>query len=116
MQPRCAGTLLFTGASASMRGKPQFAPFTAAKAGLRAMAQSLAREFQPQGIHVAHIVIDGGIAGEKIIKGLPRFAERAGEDGLVSLNGIAQAYMYLYQQPKTAWSHELDLRTFKETF
>ena len=116
MQPRGAGTLLFTGASASMRGKPQFAPFTAAKAGLRAMAQSLAREFQPQGIHVAHIVIDGGIAGEKIIKGLPRFAERAGEDGLVSLNGIAEAYMYLYQQPKTAWSHELDLRTFKETF
>ncbi len=116
MQDRQAGTLLFTGASASMRGKPRFAPFTAAKAGLRAMAQSLAREFQPQGIHVAHVVIDGGIAGEKIIKGVPRFAEQAGEDGLVSLHGIAQAYMYLYQQPKTAWSHELDLRTFKENF
>ncbi len=116
MQQRKTGCLLFTGASASMRGKPRFAPFTAAKAGLRAMAQSLAREFQPQGIHVGHVVIDGGIAGDKIIKGIPQFAERAGEDGLVGLEGIASAYMYLYKQPKTAWTHELDLRTFKENF
>jgi len=116
MKPNGTGTFIFTGASASMRGKPFFAPFTAAKAGLRAMAQSLAREFQPQGIHVAHVVIDGGIAGDKIIKGLPKFAKMAGEDGLVGLQGIADAYMYLYKQAKTAWTHELDLRTYKENF
>ena len=116
MQPRAAGTLLFTGASASMRGRPHFAPFTAAKAGLRAMVQSIAKEFQPQGIHIAHVVIDGGIAGEKILTNLPQVAERAGEDGLVDLTGIAEAYMFLYHQQKTSWTHELDLRTFKESF
>jgi NAD(P)-dependent dehydrogenase (short-subunit alcohol dehydrogenase family) len=116
MKPNTSGTLIFTGASASMRGKPFFAPFTAAKAGLRALAQSLAREFQPQGIHIGHVVIDGGIAGDRIIKGVPKFAEMAGEDGLIGLQGIADAYMYLYHQPKTAWSHELDLRTYKEKF
>lgn len=116
MTERECGTLLFTGASASMRGKPDFAAFTAAKAGLRAMAQSLAREFQPKGIHVGHVVIDGGIAGDKIIKIYPQFVERAGMDGLVGLDGIAEAYLYLYRQPRTAWTHELDLRTFKESF
>ena len=116
MVQRGLGTLIFTGASASMRGKPNFAPFTAAKAGLRTMAQSLAREFQPKGIHVGHIVIDGGIAGEKIIKSFPQFIERVGMDGLVGLEGIADAYRYLYQQPRNAWTHELDLRTFKENF
>jgi len=116
MKPRGSGTLLFTGASASMRGRPNFAPFTAAKAGLRAMVQSIAKEFQPQGIHIAHIVIDGGIAGEKIIENVPQFVERVGVDGLVDLTGIAQSYLFLYRQPKTAWTHELDLRTFKESF
>lgn len=116
MVPRSTGTLLFTGASASMRGKPNFAPFTAAKAGLRAMAQSLAREFQPKGIHVGHIVIDGGINGEKIKTNVPELVARVGEDGLISLDGIAAAFMYLYNQPKNAWTHELDLRTWKETF
>ena len=116
MAERKSGTLLFTGASASMRGRPNFAAFTAGKAGLRALAQSLAREFQPQGIHVGHVVIDGGIAGEKIISNYPEFVERAGEDGLVGLKGIADAYMYLYKQPRNAWTHELDLRTFKENF
>ena len=116
MAPRGAGTLVFTGASASMRGKPGFAPFTAAKAGLRAMAQSLAREFGPRGVHVGHVVIDGGIAGEKIKTGAPQFAERVGEDGLIDLDGIASAYIYLYRQPRTAWTHELDLRTYKENF
>lgn len=116
MAVRKSGTLLFTGASASMRGKPNFAAFTAGKAGLRALAQSLAREFQPRGIHVGHVVIDGGIAGEKIISKYPEFVERAGEDGLVGLSGIAEAFMYLYKQPRNAWTHELDLRTFKENF
>jgi len=116
MVPRAGGTLLFTGASASMRGKPNFAPFTMGKAGLRAMAQSLAREFQPKGIHVGHVVIDGGINGEKIKTNVPDLAARVGEDGLIGLDGIASAYMYLYNQPKNAWTHELDLRTYKEAF
>ena len=116
MLERATGTLIFTGASASMRGKPNFAAFTAAKAGLRAMAQSLAREFQPQGIHLGHIVIDGGIMGEKVVTAYPKFAEIAGEDGLIGLTGIAEAYMYLYRQPRNAWTLELDLRTHKENF
>ena len=116
MLERAAGTLIFTGASASMRGKPNFAAFTAAKAGLRAMAQSLAREFQPQGIHLGHIVIDGGIMGEKVVTAYPKFAKMAGEGGLIGLTGIAEAYMYLYRQPRNAWTLELDLRTHKENF
>ncbi|MBO6555111.1 MAG: SDR family NAD(P)-dependent oxidoreductase [Pseudomonadales bacterium] len=116
MLPRNEGTLIFTGASASMRGRPNFAAFTAAKAGLRAMSQSLAREFQSQGIHVGHIVIDGGILGEKVKTAYPKFVEAAGEDGLIGLTGIAEAYMYLYRQPRNAWTHELDLRTHKESF
>lgn len=116
MESRGRGTLLFTGASASMRGKPFFAAFTAAKAGLRAMAQSVAREFAPKGIHVGHIVVDGGIDGERIHKGIPDFAAAMGEDGLVSLEGIADIYELMYKQPRTAWSHEIDVRTFKETF
>ncbi len=98
MQANGTGTLIFTGASASMRGKPFFAPFTAAKAGLRAKAQSLARGLQQQGIHGAHVVRDGGIAGDKIIKGLPKFAEMAGEDGLIGLQGIADAYLYTFSR------------------
>ena len=116
MLQRSVGTLLFTGASASMRGRPNFSAFTAAKAGLRALAQSLAREFQPQGIHVGHVVVDGGIHGEKILTAYPEFVERAGKDGLNGLDGIAEAFMYLYRQPRNAWTHELDLRTFKENF
>ena len=116
MLPRGKGSLLFTGASASMRGRPNFAPFTAAKAGLRAMAQSLAREFGKQGIHVGHVVVDGGIHGDKIARNYPDYVKQAGEDGLIGLNGIAEAFMYLHEQPRNAWTHELDLRTFKEDF
>ena len=116
MAPRGEGCLLFTGASASLRGKPGFAAFTAAKGGLRNLAQSLAREFNPQGVHVGHVVVDGGIYGEKIEKNFPEFYQHAGEEGLIGLDGIAQAFMYLYQQPRNAWSHELDLRTHRENF
>lgn len=115
MVPQGEGTILFTGASASLRGRPPFAAFAAAKAGLRAVAQSMAREFGPKGVHVAHVVIDGGIAGER----LERFAEfvRAkGEDGLLDLDAIADTYWMLHQQHRTAWTHELDLRPFKEPF
>ncbi|MEE4191705.1 MAG: SDR family NAD(P)-dependent oxidoreductase [Halieaceae bacterium] len=116
MVPHGSGCLLFTGASASMRGKPGFAAFTAAKGGLRNLAQSLAREFQPQGIHVGHVVIDGGIYGEKIERNYPEFFEKLGEDGLIGLDGIADAFMFLYRQPRNAWTFELDLRTHVENF
>ncbi len=116
MVTRNRGSLLFTGASASMRGRPNFAAFTAAKAGLRAMAQSLAREFGKEGIHVGHVVVDGGIFGDKIVSKFPQFVDQAGEDGLIGLDGIAEAFMYLHRQPRNAWTHELDLRTFKENF
>jgi NAD(P)-dependent dehydrogenase (short-subunit alcohol dehydrogenase family) len=116
MKPRGRGALLFTGASASLRGRPFFAAFTAAKGGLRNLAQSLAREFGPQGIHVGHVVVDGGIAGDRIEKGVPEFARSKGEDGLVDLDGIAALYELLWRQPRTAWSHEIDVRTYKETF
>jgi len=116
MLPRGRGSVIFTGATASLRGKPTTTAFAAAKAGLRSLAQSMARGYGPRGIHVAHVVVDGGIAGDKIIQGLPQFAQAMGEDGLVSLNGLADAYWYLYTQPRAAWTHELDLRTFKEPF
>lgn len=116
MLPRGRGSVLFTGATASMRGKPATTAFASAKAGLRSLAQSMARAYGPQGIHVAHVVIDGGIAGDKIVKGLPQFAEAMGEDGLISLEGLADAYWFLYRQARACWTHELDLRTFKENF
>jgi NAD(P)-dependent dehydrogenase (short-subunit alcohol dehydrogenase family) len=109
------GTVLFTGASASLRGRPPFGAFAAAKAGLRSVAQTMARAYGPRGVHVAHVVIDGGIAGEK----LERFAEfvRAkGEGGLLDLDAIADAFWLLHRQPRSAWTHELDLRPFKEPF
>jgi NAD(P)-dependent dehydrogenase (short-subunit alcohol dehydrogenase family) len=116
MVGRQAGCLLFTGASASMRGRPGYAAFTAAKGGLRNLAQSLAREFQPQGVHVGHVVIDGGIYGEKIEQLVPEWYAEQGEEGLIGLQGIVDAYMHLYRQPRNAWTHELDLRTHKENF
>jgi len=109
------GTLLFTGASASLRGRPPFGAFASAKAGLRSLAQTLARAHGPQGVHVAHVVIDGAIAGERI----QRFSElvRAkGEGGLLDLDAIADTYWMLHRQHPSAWTHELDLRPFKEPF
>lgn len=116
MLPRGRGAVLFTGATASMRGKPNTTAFAAAKAALRSLAQSMARAYGPQGIHVAHVVVDGGIAGDKIVKGIPQFAQAMGEDGLISLTGLADAYWFLYTQHRAAWTHELDLRTFRESF
>jgi NAD(P)-dependent dehydrogenase (short-subunit alcohol dehydrogenase family) len=116
MLPAARGTVIFTGATASLRGRPQTTAFASAKAALRSLAQSMARAYGPQGIHVAHVVVDGGIAGDKIVKGLPQFAEKMGEDGLISLTGLADAYWYLHRQQRAAWTHELDLRTFKESW
>ena len=116
MAERRRGSLLFSGASASIRGKPNFAAFTAAKAGLRALAQSLAREFGPHDIHVAHVVIDGGIAGAKLMESYPERVANQGVDALVGLDGISDALLYLHGQPQNACTHELDLRTHKENF
>lgn len=107
-------SLLFTGASASLRGRPNFGAFNSAKASLRALAQAMAKEYGEAGIHVAHVVVDGGIGGDKIIKGVPQFVEKVGEDGLIELDGLAESYWFLHRQPRRAWTFELDVRTFRE--
>ncbi len=116
MLPREQGTLLFTGASASLRGRPNFVAFAAAKAGLRAVSQAFAREFGPKGIHVAHVVIDGAIDGHRINTLVPQLAQMKGEDGLLDLDAIAESYWQLHLQHRSAWSQEIDLRPFKEPF
>ena len=117
MLPRGRGTLLFTGATASMRGGSGFAAFAAAKAGLRSTAQSLAREFGPQGIHVAHLVIDGGVDSPAIHA---RRRARDGDDAppapgsLIDLDTVAEAYWTLHAQPRDGWTHEMDIRPYVE--
>jgi NAD(P)-dependent dehydrogenase (short-subunit alcohol dehydrogenase family) len=114
--PGQRGTILFTGATASLRARPPFLAFASAKAALRAVAQGLAREFGPQGIHVAHIVIDGAIQGEYAATKFADYVRLKGENGLLSVEAIAEAYLVLHRQPASAWTHELDLRPFKEPF
>jgi NAD(P)-dependent dehydrogenase (short-subunit alcohol dehydrogenase family) len=106
------GTLIFTGATASLRGGAQFHNLAVGKFGLRALAQSMARELQPQGIHVAHVVIDGQIAGERAGHSI---AER-GADAVIDPAAIADAYYQLHLQPRSAWTFELDLRPYAEKF
>ena len=110
------GTLIFTGASGSLRGKAKYAPFAAAKAALRALAQSLAREFGPRNIHVGHVVIDGGIEGQRLLSRMPTLVEQRGPDGLLKIDAIAEAYWTLHHQHRSAWTHELDLRPWAESF
>jgi NAD(P)-dependent dehydrogenase (short-subunit alcohol dehydrogenase family) len=114
--PLGRGTMLFTGASGSLRGKPGFAHFAAAKAGLRMIAQSMAREYGPQGIHVAHVVIDGGIAGDRLLSRAPQLADERGPDGLLGIDAIAETYWQIHLQHRSAWAHEVDLRPYKESF
>nr|WP_028228782.1 SDR family NAD(P)-dependent oxidoreductase [Paraburkholderia ferrariae] len=114
--PAGAGSLIFTGATASLRGRPPFAAFAAAKAGLRSLSQTLAREFGPRGVHVAHVVIDGGIDGERLRTAAPQRAEQAGADGLLQPEAIAESYWQLHHQHRSAWTQELDLRPYREAF
>ena len=114
--PQGRGSLVFTGATASLRGGAKFAAFASAKAGLRSLAQSLARDVGPQGVHVAHVVIDGGIDGEKLRRNAPKRVIDAGDDGLLDPAAIADAYWQLHRQHRSAWTLELDLRPFKEPF
>ena len=106
------GTILFTGATAALRGGALFHNLAVGKFGLRALAQSMAREFQPKGIHVAHVVIDGQIAGER--PGYRR--EERGADAVLEPDAIAEAYYQLHRQTRSAWTLELDLRPWVEKF
>jgi NAD(P)-dependent dehydrogenase (short-subunit alcohol dehydrogenase family) len=116
MRPRGRGTILFTGATASLRGSAGFSAFAGAKFALRALAQSMARELGPQGIHVAHTVIDGAIDTEFIASNFPeRYALKA-QGGILDPEAIAEAYWQLHQQPRSAWTHELDLRPWLENW
>jgi NAD(P)-dependent dehydrogenase (short-subunit alcohol dehydrogenase family) len=114
MQPRGRGTIIFTGATASLRGSAGFAAFAGAKHALRALAQSLARELGPQGIHVAHVVIDGAIDTQFIAENFPERYALKDKDGILNPDHIADAYWQLHQQPRDTWTHELDLRPWME--
>jgi len=103
-----------TGATASVRGGTGFSAFSGAKFGLRSLSQSMARELGPQGIHVAHCIIDGGINTPFVFDNLPGAKELAEVGGLLDPDEIALNYVHLYKQPKSAWTHELDLRPYCE--
>ena len=108
------GTLLFTGASASLRGRAGFGAFNSSKAALRALAQAMAKECGKNGIHVGHVVVDGAIYGDKIKQRFPDYYAEAGDEKMVSIEAIVDAFEYLYRQPKTGWSFEVDVRTALE--
>ena len=110
------GTIIFTGASASLRGSAGFANFAANKAGLRSIAQAMAREFGPKRIHVAHVVVDGVVDGQRMRDFMPQWLDAKGEHGGLDPDDIADAYWALHQQHSTTWTHELDLRPYKESF
>lgn len=114
------GSLLFTGATGSLRGADGHAAFAAAKAGLRMVAQSAAREYGPQGVHVAHVIVDGAIDGDAIRRGFPERAEELKADGeddrMLDPDAIAETFWQLHMQPRNAWTQELDIRPWTENF
>ena len=116
MLPRGAGSIFFTGATASLRGGSGYAAFAAAKAGLRATAQAMAREMGPQGIHVAHLVIDAGVDTAWVRERIAAAGRDVGEGALMNPASIAETYWQLHHQPRDAWTHELDLRPFGENW
>ncbi len=116
MLPRERGSIFFTGATASLRGRDGFAAFAGAKHALRALAQSMARELGPKGIHVAHLVIDGAIDTAFIRDTFPERYKLKEKEGIVDPDAIAEAYWQLHTQPKNAWTHEMDLRPWMEPF
>lgn len=111
-----SGCLLFTGASASMRGRPGFAHFGSAKAGLRNLAQALAKDYGPKGVHIGHVVVDGAINGERIRERFASYLDHLGDDGSLDPDAIAEAYWFMYSQPKSVWTFEVDVRPYKETW
>jgi NAD(P)-dependent dehydrogenase (short-subunit alcohol dehydrogenase family) len=116
MVPAGGGTLLYTGATASLRARPPFTAFASAKAAERAVAHGLAREFGPKGLHVAHVVVDGVIDGDQVNSRIPQLRERLGEDGMLSVDAIADVYWMLHAQHRSAWTLEVDVRPYKEAF
>jgi NAD(P)-dependent dehydrogenase (short-subunit alcohol dehydrogenase family) len=116
MVPQGQGTILFTGATAAVKASANFSAFAASKHGLRAVAQSMAKELGPQGIHVAHLVIDGVIDVPRVRDQMPDLAASKGEDGLIDPRSIAATMLWLHRQPRNAWTFELDLRPFKESW
>jgi short-subunit dehydrogenase len=114
MVSRERGTIIFTGATASLRGSANFAAFSGAKHALRALAQSMARELQPKNIHVAHVVIDGAIDTDFIRETFPERYALKDADGILNPDHIAENYWHLHCQPRDAWTHELDLRPWSE--
>lgn len=116
MLPRGHGSIFFTGATASLRGRAGYAAFAGAKHALRALAQSMARELGPKGLHVAHPIIDGAIDTEFIRETFPERYKLKEQDGILNPEHIADAYWMLHQQPKDAWTHELDLRPWIEAW
>jgi len=116
MLPRGRGSILFTGATASLRGRPGFSAFAGAKHALRALAQSMTRELGPQGIHVAHVVIDGAIDTEWIRQNFPDRHALKDQGGILDPDHIAENYWRLHCQPRDAWTHELDLRPWTESW
>lgn len=116
MKSQHRGTILFTGATASLKARPPFMAFASAKAGLRAVASAFARELGPDGVHVAHIIIDGGIDGDRLNDRNPALRQKMGENGMLDPDAIASTYWQIHLQHPSAWSFEADLRPFKETF
>ncbi len=116
MIPRKRGTIIVTGASASIKGYPGGAAFASAKFALRGMAQAAARELGPQGIHIAHSIIDGAIDTAFIRDNFPEMYNRKDSDGILNPEHIASTYWQIYQQPRDAWTHEIDLRPWSEQF
>jgi NAD(P)-dependent dehydrogenase (short-subunit alcohol dehydrogenase family) len=110
------GSLLFTGATASIRSRPPFTAFAAAKSAERSLAQGLSKEFGPQGIHIAHVIIDGIIDGDKVNLRFPDFANSKGEDGKLDIESIAENFLMLHKQKKSTWSFEIDLRPWSENW
>jgi NAD(P)-dependent dehydrogenase (short-subunit alcohol dehydrogenase family) len=116
MLPRGHGTILFTGATASLRGSAGFCAFSGAKHALRSLAQSMARELGPQGLHVAHVIVDGAIDTQFIAENFPQRYALKDQDGILNPDAIAENYWQLHLQHRSAWTHELDLRPWLEKF
>ena len=114
-RPRGRGSSFFTGATASLRGGKGYAAFASAKFGLRGLAQSMARELMPQNIHVAHVIVDGAIDTEWIKSNFPE-RYNAGPDAILNPDHIAETYFQLHRQPRSAWTFEMDLRPWKESW
>ncbi len=116
MTPRGRGTVIFTGATASVRGRSLFSAFSGAKHALRALAQSMARELGPQGVHVAHVIVDGSIDGTFTRSRMPDIEERLARDEVLKPDEIARNYVWLHNQGRSTWTHEMDLRPWSEAW